>query len=175
MLRIDLAPMDQAAAHLPGMPGWMSGLLWSRGVRTPEEARAFLHPSMDQILPAPALHQMTRAASRLREAKERGKRVAVYGDYDVDGVCAGAILLEALTALGIKARVYIPDRHREGYGLNTPAVEALAEKYQVEMPIVQAVDAVLHQGADPRETVFALMARTRKPEQEAARRRERSR
>ena len=127
MLRIGLATPSAYDFRLPGLPSWMTGLLYARGIRTEEEARRFLHPSLDQLLPPERLGDMEKAVSLIREARENGKRAVIYGDYDVDGVSASAILWETLGALGMDRRVYIPDRHREGYGLNTPAVEELAK------------------------------------------------
>ena len=142
MLKISLAPQGENTGRLPGLPSWMGRLLNSRGVHTEEEARRFLHPAMDQLLPPTALHQMERAAELLREAVKQGRRIVVYGDYDVDGVSASAILWEALGTLGADRQVYIPDRHREGYGLNLPAVEKLAAEYRVLVTVDCGITSV---------------------------------
>ncbi len=131
MLRIQLASPSDASQALPGLPSWMTGLLRARGISTEEEARRFLCPGMDQLSSPLALHQMAQARDVLARAREQGKKTVIYGDYDVDGVCASAILWEALGMLGMERTVYIPDRHREGYGLNMPAVESLAQENQV--------------------------------------------
>lgn len=131
MLRIGLTPTDGEWKKLRGLPEWMARLLYARGIRTDEEARHFLHPELGQIRPPMALPGMEEAVNLLMEAKEAGKRIAVYGDYDVDGVCASAILKEAFDRLDMDAIIYIPDRHQEGYGLNTPAVKRLANECQV--------------------------------------------
>ena len=131
MLKLRLSPFSGAAMNWPGIPEWMARLLLARGVKTAQEAQAFLHPDFDQIRPPFALPGMERAAAILRKAAEDGKKVAVYGDYDVDGVCAAAILGDTLESMGVDCRVYIPDRHEEGYGLNIPAVTMLAEECQV--------------------------------------------
>ena len=127
MLRIGLSAPNVHDGFLPGLPSWMAGLLYARGIRTEEEARRFLHPALDQLLPPERLGDMEKAVPLIREAGEKGKTAVIYGDYDVDGVSASAILWEALGTLGMKRRVYIPDRHKEGYGLNMPAVEELAK------------------------------------------------
>ena len=131
MLKLGIAPVAGDFEEWAGWPSWMGRLLWSRGIRTEDEARHFLSPSLAEIRPPLALHDMARAAEILFSAREKGKSVAIYGDYDVDGVCASAILWEALGQMGIQRQVYIPDRHEEGYGLNTPAVEKLARDCQV--------------------------------------------
>ena len=118
MLRIGLLPAGDGASPLPGMPLWLSRLLRTRGVETEEAARRFLNPAWDQLLPPAQLQDMEKAAMLLSHAKEAGKKVVIYGDYDVDGVCASAILYEALGQMGFEREVYIPDRHQEGYGLN---------------------------------------------------------
>ena len=131
MLRIDLAPQQGETPRFSGLPSWMGRLLSGRGIRTEEEARRFLRPEMDQLLPPGALHDMEKAAALLRSGMAQGKKAAIYGDYDVDGVCACAILWEALGMLGLEREIYIPDRHGEGYGLNIPAVEKLAQTCRI--------------------------------------------
>ena len=128
MFKLSYDPPAEALPPISGMPIWLIRLLAGRGMRTTEEAWRFLHPALNQLNPPDMLHDLSKAASIIRDAAARGKRVAVYGDYDVDGVSASAILYETLLHLGMKVMVYLPDRHREGYGLNTPAVETLARK-----------------------------------------------
>ena len=79
------------------------------------------------------LHDMNKALGILRQAKKDGKRFIVYGDYDVDGICATAIMVQTLVQFGLKPPDYptmyrIPDRHEEGYGLNEEAVRDLIGK-----------------------------------------------
>ena len=136
MLKIGIAPQKEGYRPLPGMPGWLSRLLYARGVCDAQAAEQFLHPSLSQLLPPERLHEMDKAVTILTRARDENKRAVIYGDYDVDGVGASAILKEALQRFGLAADVYIPDRHREGYGLNAEAVRALAEKY----PLMVTVD-----------------------------------
>jgi single-stranded-DNA-specific exonuclease len=101
-------------------------LLWHRGMRSLGEAEAFLaagDPGFDAML----LPDIQRAIDRIRSAIARGELIAVYGDFDVDGVTASAILIEGLGALGARTVSYLPDRFREGYGVNEAAIRALAE------------------------------------------------
>ena len=112
------------------MPRLLHALLVQRGVSSADEARAFLSPGEEILRDPLLLSDMEKAASRLRAALAKGERVCVYGDYDVDGVTAAAILSLHLKSLGADVRTYLPDRHREGYGLNEQAVRALAEDLQ---------------------------------------------
>ena len=142
MLRITLSGAKENAPCLPGLPSWMSGLLAARGIRTEEEARRFLNPALDQLLPPERLRDMDRAVSLILKAKEEKKSAVIYGDYDVDGVSASAILWEALGSLGLERQVYIPDRHREGYGLNCAAVEALARECKLLITVDCGITSV---------------------------------
>ncbi|MCI8525694.1 MAG: single-stranded-DNA-specific exonuclease RecJ [Oscillospiraceae bacterium] len=98
--------------------------LCSRRHRDPAEAAAFLSP--DQPLPDPfLLRDMDRAARRVRQAVRRGERLAVFGDYDVDGITATCLMVQFLRALGADCLFYIPGRIEEGYGLSRGAIEQL--------------------------------------------------
>ncbi len=119
----------EEAGGLTGYPKWMSRLLAARGVTNGAQAEAFLHPSMDALHDPLLLHDTDKAVALLSKIKEKNVQTVIYGDYDVDGVCATAILIEALSRFGIACGHYIPDRHEEGYGLNAAAVERLSETY----------------------------------------------
>ncbi len=102
-------------------------LLWHRGVRTPAAAAAFMDGAplnYDPLL----LPDIRPAIERLQRAIAEGQLIAVYGDFDVDGVTASAILTEGLRGLGPNAIPYIPDRFSEGYGVNIPAIESLHQR-----------------------------------------------
>ena len=114
--------------RLEGYPDYLASLLHARGITTQEEAAAYLNPGPDQLHDPFLLNGMAEACRLIKEADAAGQVVAVYGDYDADGVCASAILLEALQALHIKAFSYIPTRQGEGYGLNREAVSQLAQQ-----------------------------------------------
>ena len=127
---IQFAPRGTADyTPLGSLGGRLSALLRLRGVRTEEEARAFLHPGLDSLHDPLLLSGMEAAVRRIREAASARERVMVYGDYDADGVCATAILLETLTDAGVKAVSFmLPSRQEDGYGLNEAAVRKMAEK-----------------------------------------------
>ena len=117
------------AGTLPGLPAWESELLWARGIDTPEKAEKFLHPRMEDLHPPERMQDMDRAVRLIRGAIAEGKRILVYGDYDVDGISAVTILLETLREERAEADFRIPCRQTEGYGLNEKAVREIAEKY----------------------------------------------
>ncbi len=100
-------------------------LLLNRGIRDPEQARAFLHPSLHQLCDPCGDGCVRAAAGFLKEAiKSRGK-ITVYGDFDADGICAGALMVRALKAAGASVDFYVPHRFDEGYGLNTSALDEI--------------------------------------------------
>jgi len=108
-----------------GLPEVIGRVLAARGVGL-EEAERFLNPTLRDYLPDPSAFQdMDRAAQRLRSAVEAGERIAVFGDYDVDGATAAAVLARFFAAIGVTLEIYIPDRLAEGYGPNAPALKRL--------------------------------------------------
>ena len=124
------------------MPRLLHALLVQRGVSSADEARAFLSPGEEILRDPLLLSDMEKAVSRLRAALAKGERVCVYGDYDVDGVTAAAILSLHLKSLGADVRTYLPDRHREGYGLNEEAVRSLAKDTGLLLTVDCGVNAV---------------------------------
>ena len=108
-----------------GIPEIVGRVLAARGV-VPESAARFLEPTLKNLLPDPShLRDMDAAAARLARAVANGEQIAVFGDYDVDGATSAALLLRFFSSVGARARAYIPDRRREGYGPNTPALAKL--------------------------------------------------
>ncbi|GBQ19400.1 single-stranded-DNA-specific exonuclease RecJ [Gluconacetobacter sacchari DSM 12717] len=92
-------------------------------------AATFLDPTLRALMPDPSmLRDMDAAAERLAEAVRRGETVAVFGDYDVDGACAAALMTGLLRGLGCPVMTHVPDRITEGYGPNAPALEALVAR-----------------------------------------------
>lgn len=129
---IRYVPRTAAEGSFPcprGMPPLLHRLLIRRGIQTARQAEEFLHPSADQLNDPMLLSCMDDAVSALRRAVDRGQRICVYGDYDVDGVSASAILVSCLRSMGGEAQVYLPSRHSEGYGLNEDAVREIARQY----------------------------------------------
>ena len=107
------------------LPEIVSRLLSARGIGI-DTAATFLEPTLRVLLPDPsAMTDMDVAAARLAEAVRLGQTVAVYGDYDVDGACSAALMVGFLRALGCPVLHHVPDRIREGYGPNSPALLSL--------------------------------------------------
>ena len=107
-------------------------LLCLRGFSDPAVASRFLNPSLDHLHDPFLLTDMERAVARLELALTRGERIAVHGDYDVDGITSTVILRRALEMLGGKVSHFIPERLRDGYGLQPAAIDRLhADKIDV--------------------------------------------
>lgn len=111
-----------------GLPALCAVVLSARGMDTPEKAARFLDSGGSRFHDPFLLKDMDRAVERVRRALDNGEIIAVYGDYDVDGITATCLLTEALKELGGEAVSYIPDRTEEGYGLNPGAIQRLAEQ-----------------------------------------------
>jgi len=121
------ARMGLAIAQRLDLPEVVGQLLTARGVGL-EAATDFLEPTLRALLPDPAvLRDMDQAAERLAEAVRRGETVAVFGDYDVDGACSGALMVRVLRQLGCSVSHYVPDRLKEGYGPNAAAIRTLCD------------------------------------------------
>ncbi len=112
---------DLASAPYPPL---IRHLLWHRGVRTPAEAAAFMDGTPVEYDPL-LLPDIEPALDRLRRAMDEGELIAVYGDFDVDGVTASTILIEGLRGLDGRVEPYLPDRFSEGYGVNIAAIDKL--------------------------------------------------
>jgi single-stranded-DNA-specific exonuclease len=116
----------EADAALAAQPSIMRQVLFNRGIATAEQAEAFLNAQSDIHTDPFQMKGMRRAADRINAALANQEPIAIYGDYDVDGVTATALLVQALQAMGGNVREYIPNRFEEGYGLNNEALTALA-------------------------------------------------
>lgn len=121
-------PPAAAALERAGHPSWLAALLARRGVEDAAGASRFLAPSPDQLHDPFLLDGMEAAVERLLAARERGEKVAVVGDYDVDGVTATAILLAVLAARGFEVEPILPHRMREGYGFQPVHVERARDR-----------------------------------------------
>ena len=117
-----------AIAQTRMIPEIFSRVLVNRGV-TLETVDTFLNPSLRNELPDPShLLDMDQAAERVVKALEMGQKIGIFGDYDVDGATSAALLARFFSALGRSVEVYIPDRQKEGYGPNLPALRTLKER-----------------------------------------------
>ena len=113
---------DEALAKFPPV---LKQILFNRGMGTDAEARAFLKAEPNSNTDPFQLIGMQDAVDRIQHALDHNEPIAVYGDYDVDGVTATALLVEALQGFGADVRGYIPNRFDEGYGLNPEALDHL--------------------------------------------------
>ncbi len=109
-----------------GFNALVAVVLASRGIRSREEFERF-YAQGDTLSEPMDLTDMPRAVERIRTAIRRGEKIAVFGDYDVDGMTACTLLAHELRALGAAVITYIPERLTEGYGLNIQALDALQE------------------------------------------------
>ena len=116
----DCRSMTQA-----GIPPLPAVVLCARGLDTPEKARAFLDDRKELLHDPFLLKDMDRAAARIDRALSENETIAVYGDYDVDGITSTCLLTDYLCRRGANVIPYIPDRREEGYGLSDQAVEQL--------------------------------------------------
>ncbi|WP_445504160.1 single-stranded-DNA-specific exonuclease RecJ [Microvirga sp. G4-2] len=117
-----------AIAQTHGVPDILARVIAGRGVGI-HETEGFLNPRLRDLLPDPhVLTDMEAAASRLADSVMRSEKVAIFGDYDVDGACSSALLGEYLRGCGISFAIHIPDRITEGYGPNVDAIRALKEQ-----------------------------------------------
>ncbi|MHC5011148.1 MAG: single-stranded-DNA-specific exonuclease RecJ [Planctomycetota bacterium] len=117
-----------ALARSLGVPALVARLLWLRDLRDPETARAFLSPRLADLRPPDRLPDTGEAAERLARAVRAGERIAVFGDYDVDGMTGTALLVRFFRLAGADVVWAIPDRDADGYGLGVGAVERLARE-----------------------------------------------
>lgn len=114
-------------AHYPTLA---QTLLRNRGITTEDDAQRFLNPNYERDVHDPFLMQgMERAVLRILKAMETQEKIVIFGDYDCDGIPGSVILHDFFKKIGYdNVHVYIPHRHNEGYGMNIPAIETLAEQ-----------------------------------------------
>lgn len=111
-----------------GLPTIVAQMLAARGFQ-PEEAAAFLKPTLKETMPDPyILKDMEKAVKRIAEAINQKQKIVIFGDYDVDGATSSALLFRYFQQLGVVAKVYIPDRIDEGYGPNALAFDMLKKE-----------------------------------------------
>ena len=134
ILREELSAYDDLTA----------ALLARRGVLTKEEAEKFLNPSYDEHLHDPFLmSDMHTAARRLAGAIQSGERIAIWSDYDCDGIPGAVLMHDFLKKAGANFENYIPHRHEEGYGMNVAGVEKLAKN---SVKLIVTVDSGITDG-----------------------------
>ena len=100
----------------------VAAVLINRGFEEPDQAQAFLNPSLGQIRSPFLMKDMNTAVTRIIQAIGQGERIFVFGDYDVDGMTATAVLLDFFSHLDVDVFYHVPDRLTEGYGLTPEAI-----------------------------------------------------
>jgi single-stranded-DNA-specific exonuclease len=147
--RWQIAPPASAGhlAHFSDMPRPVAQILFNRGLTDPEKAEQFIVGQYDDDNPF-IMKGIDRAVTRLRRAIRGAEPIAIYGDFDADGVTSTALLVEMLRNLGADVRPYIPHRVDEGYGLNVEALDELADQgVRLVLTVdcgVRAVEEVAH-------------------------------
>lgn len=141
---------NPAQAHLLsidlGVPPLVARLLVQRGIHTFEDARRFFRPALTDLHNPFLMCDMQKAVDRIERAIAAGEKILVYGDYDVDGTTAVALVWSYLQSRGVQAGFYIPDRYKEGYGISFTGIEyAAAHGYSLIVALdcgIKAVDKV---------------------------------
>lgn len=146
-----------AMAQKTGLPELLCRVLAGRGVNA-DDAERFLEPSIRDLMPDPStMTDMETAAQRIAAAIIDRRRIAIFGDYDVDGAAASAMLSRFLHGFGIDHEIYIPDRIFEGYGPNEDAIDQLASRGAELLITVDcgatSFDALKHAGDLGLETI----------------------
>ncbi len=127
----ELDRLAEAMEQATDLPAAVCRMLVRQGV-TPQEADRYLAPSLRDLLPDPlSLRDMDVAAKRFLSAIDKGERIAVFADYDVDGGASAALILCWLRDMGHQATLYVPDRIDEGYGPNDAAMADLARSHSL--------------------------------------------
>jgi single-stranded-DNA-specific exonuclease len=148
------ATPDWAAAL--GVPPAIARVLAARGIRDAAAADAFLNPRLSALGDPSALPDLDRAVERIWRAIDAGERIAVFGDYDVDGITSAALLTRVLRALGANAQPFLPLRLEEGYGLSIDALSRCLETLKPRLIVtvdcgtgsVESVEIARRRGVD---------------------------
>lgn len=111
-----------------GLPPLVARILLNRGLNGVEDIQAYLDPTLERLYPPFGLADLETAATRLGRAVRQREPLAIYGDYDADGITATCLLQQFFTGLGLPCYSYIPDRLREGYGLKVGGMQELLPK-----------------------------------------------
>jgi single-stranded-DNA-specific exonuclease len=138
----------EADSALSKFPPILRQILFNRGYPTDAEARAYLNAKPDFSTDPFQMTDMQKAVERIQTAIQKHEPIAIYGDYDVDGVTSTALLVETLTFFNADVRGYIPNRFEEGYGLNNEAMDKLkAEGVQLVISVdcgIRSPNEALH-------------------------------
>jgi len=140
---------DAADQELKEYPPIIRQILFNRGYGSSDAAKRYLRAEPDEDTSPWKLLGMQETVVRICKAMDQNEPIVIYGDYDVDGVTATALLVELLQSLGGNAREYIPNRFDEGYGINNEALKALKQE---GVTLVISVDCGIR---SPTEAAYA--------------------
>lgn len=152
--RWNIAPPQPAAQELAGrlkISPLIAQILLNRGLSEPEDCRGFLSPSLKCLHDPSSLANLGLAAGRIAKAIRDGEKIVIYGDYDVDGITATAILWHAIRLLEGQVEFYIPHRIEEGYGLNAEAIAQICDAGAKLIVTVDCGVTAIEQAAIARE------------------------
>src|SRR3989344_2751103 len=125
-----------------GIKGIINILLENRGIKTDKEKKEYFNPTSPEKITLKELgisdESVNKAIKRIKKAIDKNEQIIIYGDYDADGICATAILWEALYSLTKKVIPYIPNRFEEGYGINAKSIENI----KIQNPNIKLVITV---------------------------------
>lgn len=124
-----ILPADPIAGQLVEelkIPPILAQVLVNRQIKTPDQAKSFLNPKLNDLIEPDQMPGMSAAVGRIEKAVKDKQKITIYGDYDVDGITAVSILLGLFRLLGAEVDYYIPHRVDEGYGLNIEAIDQIA-------------------------------------------------
>jgi single-stranded-DNA-specific exonuclease len=122
------SPYASELASETGITNLEAQLLLNRGISDKDSASSFLSPKLADLLDPMLLKDMDKAVDAVLNSIENHEHIAVYGDYDADGITSTALLLNLFASINVQASSYIPERISEGYGLNMAAVKQLSER-----------------------------------------------
>lgn len=125
--KCDIRAAERISAGL-GISLNIAKILLNRGMDTPGKCEDFLNPSINKLNDPFLLKDMDKAVKRIKKAIENKEKIAVFGDYDVDGITSTAIMMKYFASVGADAFYYIPNRLSEGYGINDSALTEIKEK-----------------------------------------------
>ena len=157
--RWELPPEPDASVYrnLASLPKPIVRVLYHRGIADAESARMFFQTDAVPLADPFLFADMSKAVERILRAVRAGEPLAVYGDYDTDGVTATAMLVDFLGSIHASVSAYIPSRFEEGYGLNRPALEGLAAQGAKVVITVDCGARSVGEAAFARETHLDLI------------------
>lgn len=125
-------------------------LLYNREIKDKKEIKKFLNPNYAEDTHDPFLMKgMKKAVARIKKAIDKQEKIAIFGDYDADGVCASALMYKTLKKIGFEPVVYIPDREKEGYGMSNQGIDYLDKK---DVDLIITVDCGI---SDQKKVAYA--------------------